>query len=71
MRPGTPAASSAFPYETNGALRDRAPSWREDQNMTLFESVLANEKFVLPKQSWLIAGLTLGASLVAVVLALA
>jgi hypothetical protein len=39
--------------------------------MPLFESVSANEKFVLPKQSWLIAGLTLGASLVAVVLALA
>ncbi len=39
--------------------------------MPLFESVSANEKFVLPKQTWLIAGLTLGASLVAVALAFA
>jgi hypothetical protein len=29
------------------------------------------EKFVLPKQGWIIPGLTLGATLVAVVLALA
>jgi hypothetical protein len=39
--------------------------------MPLFESVSENEKFVLPKQSWLIAGLTLGVSLVAVALAFA
>jgi hypothetical protein len=39
--------------------------------MPLFDSVSANEKFVLPKHSWLIAGLTLGASLVAVALAFA
>ena len=44
---------------------------REDQAMNVFESILANERFVLPKQSWIIPGLTLGASLVAVVLALA
>jgi hypothetical protein len=37
--------------------------------MTLFESVVRNEKFVLPKQSWIIPGLTL-VSLVAVALAL-
>ena len=43
----------------------------EDRDMPLFESVSANEKFVLPKQSWLIAGLTLGVSLVAVALAFA
>ena len=39
--------------------------------MNVFESILANERFVLPKQSWIIPGLTLGASLIAVVLALA
>ena len=39
--------------------------------MTWFEIALVNEKFVLPKQSWIIPGLTLGATLLAVVLALA
>ncbi len=39
--------------------------------MTWFETALANEKFVLPKQSWIIPGLTLGVSLLAVALALA
>ena len=38
--------------------------------MTLFESVARNEKFVLPKATWIIPGLTLGVSLVAVALAL-
>ena len=38
--------------------------------MRLFESIAGNEKFVLPKESWIIPGLTLGISLVAVALAL-
>jgi hypothetical protein len=41
-----------------------------NREMTLFESVVRNEEFVLPKQSWIIPGLTLGVSLVAVALAL-
>ena len=42
----------------------------EDEAMNVFENVVANEQFVLPKHSWIIPGLTLGASLVAVALAL-
>ncbi len=38
--------------------------------MNVFENVVENERFVLPKHSWIIPGLTLGASLVAVALAL-
>jgi hypothetical protein len=38
--------------------------------MTWFEIALIDEKFVLPKESWIIPGLTLGATLVAVVVAL-
>jgi hypothetical protein len=43
---------------------------REDRDMTWFEIALIDEKFVLPKESWIIPGLTLGATLVAVVVAL-
>jgi hypothetical protein len=39
--------------------------------MTWFEIALLDEKFVLPKETWIIPGLTLGVSLVAVVLAFA
>jgi hypothetical protein len=34
-----------------------------------FETVSANEKFVLPRLSWIIPALTLGASLIAIALA--
>ncbi len=37
--------------------------------MWLFESVSANEKFVLPKLSWIIPALTVGASLIAIAIA--
>jgi hypothetical protein len=37
--------------------------------MWLFDSVSANEKFVLPRRSWVIPAVTLGVSLIAIALA--
>ncbi len=37
--------------------------------MWLFESVSENDKFVLPRLSWIIPAVTVGASLIAIALA--
>jgi hypothetical protein len=69
-RRGTHALPIAFPCR-NLSARTEMPRFLEgNRYMTLFESVVRSEKFILPKQSWIIPGLTLGVSLVAVALAL-
>ena len=70
MPRGTSTRSIAFPCRRSVSRSERRASGEEDRDMTLFESVARNEKFVLPKATWIIPGLTLGVSLVAVALAL-
>jgi hypothetical protein len=64
-------AASVFALQTMRGEFASARVRLEGQAMNVLESILAKERFVLPKQSWIIPGLTLGASLVALALALA
>ena len=67
---GTHAAFAAFSRQTVGERTDAPPvSRQEEREMWLFESVSENDKFVLPRLSWIIPAVTVGASLIAIALA--